>query len=157
MTDASTQRWEAHIRTSESSGHVISARDQSHLPSVENSHSHNPNADRQFHKHALFLQTVWTSGISTVRRPLNFVYSSLNCINDSVPTRQPKFRPDAPSFFPTRGEMHLSTYLIAKENLQLSEGRGSASITVLPHDQIILVLAPDRSLDHFSVLHNAIS
>lgn len=41
---------------SKSSGHVISARDQSHLPSVENSHSHSPNADRQLHKHALFLQ-----------------------------------------------------------------------------------------------------
>lgn len=82
------------------------------------------------------------------------MYSTLNCINDSVPTSQLKFRPDAPSFFPTRGEVHLSTYLIAKDNLQLSEGRGSASMTVLPHDQIILVLAPDGSLDHFPVLHN---
>lgn len=100
---------------------------------------------------------MWTSGISIVRRPLNFVYSSLNCINALVPTSQPKFRPDAPSFFPTRGEMHLSTYLIAKETLQLSEGRGFASMTVLPHDQIILVLAPDGSLDHFSPLHNAMS
>lgn len=153
-TDASTPRWEARVRMSESSGHMISARDQSHLRSVENINSHSPNADRQLHKHALFLQTVWTSSISTVRRPFHFVYSTLNCINDSVPTSQLKFRPDAPSFFPTRGEVHLSTYLIAKDNLQLSEGRGSASMTVLPHDQIILVLAPDGSLDHFPVLHN---
>ena len=156
MTDASTQRWEAHIRMSESSGHVISARDQSHLPSVENSHSHSPNADRQLHKHALFLQTAWTSGISTARR--HFIL----CIHHwtastTLPTSQPKFRPDASSFFPTKGEMHLSTYLNAKQNLQLSEATGSASPTVLSHDRIILVLAPDGSLVHLSVLHNVIS
>lgn len=119
MTDASTQRWRAHRRMSENSEHVTSASDQSHLPAVENSHSHRPNADRQLHKHALFLQAVWTSGISSVRRPLNLVYTSLNCINDLVPTSQAKFRPDALSFFPTRGEMHLSTYFIAKYKLQL--------------------------------------
>lgn len=119
MTDAPTQRWRAHGKMSENSGHVISVRDQSHLPAVENSHSHSPNADRQLHKHALFLQAVWTSGISSVRRPLNFVYTSLNRINDLLPTSQPKFRPHTLPFFPTRGKMQLSTDLIAKDNLQL--------------------------------------
>lgn len=104
---------------SEHSGHVISARDQSHLPAVENSHSHSPNADRQLHKHVLFLQALWTSGIPSARRPLNFVHTSLNCISDLVPTSQPKFRPDVLSFFLTRGEIHLSTDLIAIDNPQL--------------------------------------
>lgn len=139
-TDASTKRWEAHIRMCESSGHVISARDQSHLPSVENSHSHSPNADRQLHKHTLFLQTVRTSGVSTVRRPLNFAYLSLNFTNDLVPASQLKFRPDTASLFPVRSEIYLVTCLTAKENLQLSEVRGSASKTVLPHDHIIWYL-----------------
>lgn len=159
MTDASTQRWRAHRRISENSGHVISARDQSHLPAVENSQCHSPNADRQLHKHTLLLQALWTSGIPSVRRPLNFVYTSLNYINYLIPVSQPKFRPDAFSFFPTRGEKHLSIYLIAKEIatlfLSLSVGRGFASMTILPCDQIILVLAPDWLL--CSTPHNVMN
>lgn len=100
----------------------------------------------QLHKHALFLQSVWTSGISSVRRTLNLVCTTLNCINDLVPTSQPKFRPYAPSFFQQEVECTFPHISLLKIILSLSEGRGFASMTILPHDQIILVLAPDGSL-----------
>lgn len=154
MTDASTQRWRAHRRMSVNSGHVISARDQSHLPAVENSHSHSPNADRQLHKHALFLQAVWTSGISSVRRPLNFLYTSLNCTNDLVPTSQPKFRPDALSFFSNKswkGEMYLSTYLIAKDWVKEEVLHQWQSYHMI---RLFWYL---HQRDHFSVLHHTMS
>lgn len=91
--------------------------------------------------------------------------SSLNCINEPVPTRHPKFysSPDKSSFIYFFQQKNwnappsMPTLLLKRIFSKLSEERCFASFIVLPQDQIILVLTPEGFMDHFSALPNTIS